>query len=61
MNVKKMYEFDDDELNALIAFLNRSNYRGLQEVQMINKIMESLSKPMAITQDKNPVDPPKIE
>lgn len=39
------FEMDEQTLNNLVAFLNRVEYRGLQEVQAINQIMEILSNP----------------
>lgn len=39
------FEMDEQTLNNLVAFLNRVEYRGLQEVQAINQIMEILSSP----------------
>jgi hypothetical protein len=48
----KLYQFNNAELQALIMFLDRVEYKGFQEISLINRIVDIL---------KNPIEPPKIE
>lgn len=42
----KQYMISDDDLNNLLTFLNRVDYKGFSEVQAINKIIECLKNPI---------------
>jgi hypothetical protein len=42
----KLYQFTNNELQALIVFLDRVEYKGLQEVQLISRIIEVLKCPI---------------
>jgi hypothetical protein len=48
----KLYQFTNSEIQALIMFLDRVEYKGLQEISVISRLVNIL---------KNPIEPPKIE
>ncbi len=40
------YIFTEENLNNLVVFLNRVEYKGLQEVEAIGQILSVLKKPI---------------
>jgi len=48
----KLYAIDDTNMNNLLTFLNKVEYKGLTEVQAVVNILESLKHP--ISDDEHP-------
>jgi len=49
MGNQPMYiELTEQELNTIMIFLDRVDYKGLKEIQEINKVLSKLTRPVDI-------------